>query len=79
MLICYDPASAIMWEAALCGCPTILVSDTAKNHAKTLIGMDGACSGIEDIQQAIETMPNVREKIMQIEAESKKQLEYFLF
>jgi hypothetical protein len=75
---CFDFGTCLMYEAPLCGCPTVLLHEDWKKHIKTEIGFAGCTNSIDTINKAKATIPLVRERFIEIEKQFEKQLEHFI-
>ena len=75
---CFDFGTCLMYEAPLCGCPTVLLSEDYEKHIDTEIGFNGCTNSIEHIKEAKDTIFKVREIFLDIEKEFETQLQNFI-
>jgi hypothetical protein len=80
----YEPFTALMTEAGLCGCPTIIMTEMSKYpiSRKELDELGwhprGAAWGANEIEKARETLPSVLPEYLANEEQSKIQLAAFI-
>ena len=76
---CFDNSSIICYEAAMCGCPTIIIPDgtqTREDYEKLELGMNGIAWGPEELPSAVESIKNLKPKYDQIKANFGNEIEY---
>jgi hypothetical protein len=61
LFYCYDNYTLLLWEAGMCGCPTVLIPSgefTREQFAASEIGLEGIAWGVEggEIERARETV-----------------------
>ena len=61
VLYCFDYATMVCQEAALCGCPTVILSKNLEEHKKGTFKGYGMCDDISRIQEAKDSMHKVKE------------------
>lgn len=62
---CFDNSSIICYEAALCGCPTVIIPDgtqTRADYEQLELGMNGIAWGPEELHLAIESLKKLKPK-----------------
>jgi hypothetical protein len=78
VLYCYDYSTVMCQEAALCGCPVVLLSGNLEEHKNAVFKGYGCCDNIGNIQDAIDTMLKVKERFDELEIEADLQLDNFI-
>lgn len=81
MFISYDQASFYSHLAALAGCASVIVPDTASSTRPgdaAAYGRNGIAYGFEDIQRAIDTVPQMIVELQEQERESVRSVDRFL-
>ena len=84
VLFTYEPFTALMTEAGLCGCPTIIMTDMAKYpiSRKEIAEMGwnppGAGWGLGELEKAKETISQVLPNYLATEEATKEQLKAFI-
>jgi hypothetical protein len=81
VLYCFDNSSIIVFEAALCGCPAVIIPDGTQTRAdyETLeLGMNGIAWGIEELPRAQASVQLVAPAYATAEIEFEKQLDDFI-
>lgn len=80
----YEPFTALMTEAGLCGCPTIIMTDMAKypisrkEIAERAWNPLGAGWGMGELEKAKESLPQVLPHYLAMEERMKEQLKGFI-
>lgn len=74
---CFDPMTIMIYEAPLCGCPTVLLNNY-EAHKMSSLELNGVCDKEEDIDQARQTMHLVKEDFIQLKERFKEQLQQFI-
>jgi hypothetical protein len=62
LLVSYDTLSSVNTEAAMCGCPVLIIPNgpySREEIARGEMGMDGIAWGEEELPRAIATLPDV--------------------
>lgn len=77
MLYCFDPHTAVIQEAVLCGCPVVYHGNLAE-YGRGEFGTSGMCSNEANIQSAISSLSEVRQRYFELEQEFQKQLDNFI-
>lgn len=79
---CYDNYTFLSVQAAMCGCTSIVIPDGTKSKEEWLNGSElskyGMAYGLDDIDRALSTVPNLISTMHDIEKETTKQLELFI-
>lgn len=75
---CFDYSTQMTQEAALCGCPTVLLSGNLAEHKKSLFYGYGCCDDINKIDEAISTVHKVKERLDELSKESVEQIKKFI-
>jgi len=82
MFICYDHATFVFVQAALCGCLAVVIPDGVHDREEWTALFPGARYGIaygfDDIPRARETLPRVRETLEQAMDEDVKTVVNFI-
>lgn len=81
VLYSYDVCTALTMEAALCGCPSMIMLDepfTKSEIEKNEFGTAGICWRKEDLNQAIKTLPMALPNYLKVENNMKNQLSKFI-
>lgn len=79
-LYCFDNSSIIIYEAALCGCPVVVIPDgtqTYEDFQKLELGLNGISWGPEHLELAQSTLPQLKSKLIGAQEEFKVQLNQF--
>ncbi len=78
---CFDNMSIIPHEAAMCGCPTVIIPDgsrTRENYENNPYVLEGVAWGLEDLERAKQTIDNVLIRHQIALEKMKQQLNEFI-
>jgi hypothetical protein len=81
VLYCFDSTTVLAYEAALCGCPVVIVSDgvqSRKDYEMGEIGLVGLAWYPEGLGEAIETITELPAKYQKVKADYRLQLAEFV-
>lgn len=79
VLYCFDYATIMMQEAALCGCPVVLLAGNLDEHKLCGFRGNGVCDSISRISEAYKTLPDAVKRMDEVELEAIEQVVKFVF
>jgi hypothetical protein len=81
ILYCYDGLTILPMEAALCGCPTVILEEgpfKKEDVKKSEFGTAGIGWGMEELEEAKKTIPQALPNYLKVEAALPGQVETFV-
>jgi hypothetical protein len=81
VLYCFDNSTALTYEAAMCGCPVVIIPDGTQkreDYEHGELGIDGIAWGIEEYQNMTLQPEKLVSRYQKLKEEFETQLNHFI-